>query len=61
MGSQLPGNQPDHLKSKPRGCERSCRSSKTPPSAPALENGFPGGHPGSTVEGGVGGAEKVFN
>ena len=62
VGSQLPGNQPEGPKCKPRGCERSCRSSKTPPSAPALENGFQDGRRrGSTVEGGVGGAEKVFN
>ena len=59
MGSRLPGTS--DLNCKPRGYERSCRSSKIPPSTPALENGFPGGRPGSTVEGGVGGAEKVFN
>ena len=62
MGSQPPGIPPaPDLNCKPRGCERSCRSSTIPPSAPALENGFRDGHPGSTVGGGVGGAEKVFN
>ena len=59
MGSRLPGTS--DLNCKPRGCGRSCRSSTFPPSTPALANGFPGGRLGSTVEGGVGGAEKVFN
>ena len=59
MGSRLPGTS--DLNCKPRGSGRSCRSSKIPPSTPASANGFPGGRPGSTVEGDVGGAEKVFN
>ena len=59
MGSRLSGSPPDP-NCKPRGCEHSCRSSKIPLLVPALENGFRGGHPGSTVEGGAGEAEKSF-
>ena len=50
------------LKRKLRGCARSCRSLTPPPSAPAWASGsLGGGHQGSTVEDGAGGAEKVFN
>ena len=49
------------LKRKLRGCARSCRSSTSPPSAPAWASGSPGGgHQGSAAEDGAGGAEKSF-
>ena len=60
VGSLTSGNLV--LKRKLRGCARSCRSSTSPPSAPAWASGSPGGaHLGSTAEDGAGGAEKKFS
>ena len=59
VGSLTSGNLV--LKRKLRGCARSCRSSTSPPSAPAWASGSQGGaHLGSTAEDGAGGAEKSF-